>query len=456
MTLAQPITTKQKVLSKQNHIPFWGMLMGFFALVFVRTVVGLEFPVILLLGYFCVMALLGDRDEILALAVVCIPTYIIFQYKYALLFLILIYAFKFPKDIKLNSSIIPIILMMVWELLHGFTGVFSISEYLRGFSELIFLGFVMSIPQKERDYPFISRALAFATVCMAFMVVYNLLQENGFSLDALYKDESFRLGKSDEDVLNFGLNYNANGLGAICNLAIGGILHLFLLKKHQPLDTVLLVLLMILGVMTLSRSFLLCCAFIFVLFVFAGGRSQSAKLKVLLFGALALIALIIVVLVFMPYVFENYLKRFTEEDILNGRDVLLRYYNNHIFSDIKYTLFGTGLQNTYPTIYALYGRSYNVSHNGIQELVLMWGIPGLLLFVACLIDMIRISKKYAVRHRLANFIPLFFMILKAQSGQVITSGETLLSFVFAYYGLCVSFQKEQSSHDNIQKNIEIY
>ena len=106
------------------------------------------------------------------------------------------------RDIlKINHlAYIPLLLMMVWELMHGIVGEFSFTSYLQGFTELIFCSFVISLPNKKFDYPFIARALA---VCVAFsctILLLKLLPEVSYNFEKIFEGGDYRFGVNDESV----------------------------------------------------------------------------------------------------------------------------------------------------------------------------------------------------------------------------------------------------------------
>ena len=96
---------------------FWCMIAGFMALIFIRNVIAIEYPIVILLVYACGMAVFCDHDEIIALAVSFVPLFAAFQYRYALLVLLVIYALKYFDNLKkINLNVyIPLLLMMCWE-----------------------------------------------------------------------------------------------------------------------------------------------------------------------------------------------------------------------------------------------------------------------------------------------------------------------------------------------------
>lgn len=438
--------TKVLELQQENDIPkksnrtifFIGMLF-MWLLIVARNVLSINIPVLAILAVGALIAMLGDRDEIIALGVCCIPMSNSFQYKYLILLCIAIYIFKFFGDIRINGAILPLLLMMIWELLHGIKYNFSFYEYLRGFSELVFVTFLMILKPRKIDFPFIVRILAWVSVGMMMIVLANLLLVSNFNLELIFNGY-YRFGSTMTESENFGGTYNPNQLGMICNLAIASIMILIIKKEAKLFDYVALSLLVIFGIMTMSRAFLLCLALLVVLFIFATKESVLKKIRTVILLLLVVVIVFLIVRSTMPFIIEQVLGRFQEEDMLNGRDELFAFYNEHIFSSPEYFVFGIGIQDFAGKFDALYNNSYNVAHNGTQEIVICWGIVGFILFVYFLIKLIK--NKNCVKRKLRDFLPVILILVYVQSGQLITNGTALLALALAHIALQTNYEGE--------------
>ena len=427
-----------------RHTRFWLMMAGFMGLIFTRNVFDVNFPITVLLIYFCVMAVFSDRDEIIALSVSCVPFTAAFQYRYALLAFIVIYLFKFPKSVKNYFAFIPLLLMMVWEVFHGISYSFSFVTYLQQFSELLFCSFVISLSNKKFNYKLISRVLAVSTVFVSAVLLIKVLETANFDFAAVFVSGKYRLGINDYTESSYVLNYNANMLGIMCNLAISGILLRMKIDKADVLDISLAVSLAFFGFLTLSRTFVVCLAMIILMFIVSSGVIKLKTIKNgIMFLFIALIALFVLYLK-VPYVFDNIINRFNEEDITNGRSTLFAYYNDHIFSSFKYFVFGVGVQNILDKMAIIHSISpADVPHSGFQEIVVGWGIVGFAFFISFLLIMIFTAKEKVSKMSMNNFIPFVLVIVAAQTGQLITSGYRLVSLTFAYIALCVDFSESK-------------
>lgn len=436
---------------QRNNIANWhsrglfycGMAL-MIASIFARNILDISIPVIVVLAIGALTALIATREEMIALIIACIPMSAGFQYKYLIFACIVIYAFKFYKDIKLNSAILPLLFMMAWDLIHGIFYPFVLSEFLRGFAELIFCTFLMLIIPKKIDYKLISRLLAISSVCMMLIVLLNLLEQTNYNFEEIFVG-TYRFGVGDESVKNYGVNYNANALGLIANLSIAGLLQLIVAKKHNIFDYLLIVILVMFGVMTMSRAFLICLVLILAMFAVSGVPTFASKLRRLLLIALIVVLLVTLVLTLIPNVYETFAARFEVDDVTNGRSDLFAFYMDHLLSSPKHLLFGVGRQWYGDVIADMYtgvlvggDTEMNVCHNGTQEILVCWGLPGLVLLVWFIFELIR-KKPQGLKREITNYIPLVLLLLYVQAGQLITAGIPLLAFSLAYVSLCYDF-----------------
>ena len=397
-------------------------------LIFVRNIMEIEYPIVVLLLYAGAMALLCDHDEIIALAISFVPFSAAFQYRYALLLLMAVYFIKHLKDMrKINPmAYVPLLLMMMWELLHGITGEFSFVAYLQGFTELIFCSFVISLPNKKFDYPFIARVLA---VCVAFactVLLLKLLPEVNYNFEKIFEGGNYRFGVNVENTESYVMNYNANVLGFMCNLAIAGLLIRMMAQKVNFIDIALIAVLVFYGALTLSRSFVICFALVMVLSMLSSGMKLGKVIRNVLFLSFAVALILLVLQLTVPYVLKNITDRFMEDDVTGGRAKLMVWYNEYIFSDLEHLLFGTGLQDILSKVnLGAHVKIEGVPHNAIQELVVVWGLPGIILFGVFVIYMISNAKKQN-GVKLVNFIPLIVWFVMGMSSHWITSGQIML------------------------------
>lgn len=428
------------------------MMSLFWLTLVVRNFFGIGIPVVVFLVYALAISFLGKRNEMISLAVSCIPLSTSIQYKYIILIIIAVYVVKYFKELgHMQAWALFGVLIMFWELLHFGTLGFSIVEYLRSFAELLFCMLIFATSYRDYDFSLIRTTLAISTIVVIGVVFLNILKE-GISLDEAFSGY-YRFGKYDGASESFAGQFNPNGLGFICNLSIAGLLQEIYYKKRPVVNWIMIAFLTLFGTLTLSRSFLVCFAVIILLFTWCKVHQSNKKknlfrsVGILLAVAAAMAGAFFLFTKLFPSAYAQFLNRMNADDITNGRIELLSFFNKHIFSSFENAMFGIGMQNVPEKIDALYGRQV-VPHNGIQETLLIWGIPGLVMVVAWFWSFIHGAKLHNKnRLTLMNLLPLVFFILENQSGQFFRSGKSLLAILFAFISLCQTTDGETPSND---------
>lgn len=435
--------------NEENRI-FKVYLLLMFTLMIVRYLLKVNVPAIAFLLVALLPAWKGTTSEQLACAMSFVPISIAFQYKYALLILAIAILTKKQGRLKWNGLLSMIFLMMGWELWHALYGKFSYMEYLRDFAELILLGMVTSIDLHDVDHKLVIRSLTISVVGVCAIMLFMQLQQFNFNIVAVFirSAKVFRFGESNMESGRFAINFNANNLGFICNLATCGGLLLTIRKEQRWYDIVLMVSSSIFAVMTLSRSAVICMVLVYVgYWLFAGGNLA----KKLIGGAgvliIALLALLLINLL-VPSVFENLQERFQRDDVWNGRGDLLKYYMEFLFLSPLNWLFGIGMQQIYEKV-VLYVPVAGVPHLGLQEVWVAWGIVGLTMFLVMVWRIMIISRQYAQgKRQLYQYMPLVVTMTFTMTGQLLTSSRALMALTFSYVCLCIKnadLEKEEKA-----------
>ncbi len=442
------VNNTQPNIQKKSHTPFIILLGAFLALIFLRAVVGVSFPASILLGWVAIMALSADRDEIIALIFVCLPTSAAFQYKYGLFICMVVYILKYKDDMRINLwGIVPVLCMMVWDLAHGLFYDLVLKDFANDFALFILLAFLMCIKTRKVDFDFICHVLGYTIFVIGLFVLFNVLKSNNYDLNALFESGKYRFGVGNEEATQFGLNYNPNALGSLCNCGIIVLMITRYMKRNKAFDYVVIIGLILIGGLTVSRSFILTCATVFLFFSLLGNKSGKGRVKMLFTTAFLVLIVWYVVSNFIPSVYDSFIERFSVDDISNGRGDLMDFYGEHIYSSWEYSLFGIGLQDTMSKLNQIYGYVMAVPHNAIQEILVIWGYPGLIMMIALIISMIHSARQGVKKFNIVNFIPLIFVLATAMAGQLITIGYKFLMLSFAYITLSNDFSKEEEKNE---------
>ena len=429
--------------SETKRLLHYAFLVGYAMMLFaiaLRNVFHINIPILLFLVIVGVLACIGDENDIIALCIAMMPLSKAFQYKYALLLCVGVYILKFivikrVDKFKLNASVYVILTMIFLELMHAGDIAFSFVEYFRSITELIFLASLfMFVKVKDLKFNYIAILLAITTVFMTSLVLIIQMQTNQATLQTIFTGNYFRLGIADIKIENYGLNYNSNELGAICNSAICALIVKTSHSRTHWYDLVLITLLFIFGFFTLSRTFILVFAFVIIYMLLSKKEKASLKFKKIIFVSIGLILFFITIKLLVPGVVDSFIGRFMVEDVTNGRSFLFSFYNDHIFASFKNLFWGIGVQNLKIKIQDMYGPSIEVPHNAYQELVVVWGIWGLILFVT-LITYIVFNWHTKQEKKSIELLPLLVLLISISAGQFITGSSQIIELALAYIAM---------------------
>lgn len=413
------------------------------SMVFVRYVFSVDFPAAVLLAIAVAMVCVGDRDGILAVCLMCMPLTGAFQYTYALLAAAVALAVKYPKDTRIGLSLVPLVLLVVWELLHGLGGEFSPKRLVVMFIPDLLVCLLMWQRGKDADYGYIVRCLAVCTCAVCLTLIGSVLARSGYRLSAAVENMQ-RLGFTGEEAGSEELVMNPNSVGILCVLAVSGLLQLITTGRAKAWDLPMVVLMLVCGALTMSRTYLALVLIMTVLFWAAQEGSFLKKLRFL--GAVILVGAVAAGILFavFPAVMERFIERFSGSDLTSGRSDLFRDYSEFFFESPEVILFGVGLTDFSTRIMSRYQVSFNVPHNGIQEALIAWGIPGFGVFLILVGMMLLLGREKTGKMRLVNHIPLLLLLAKVQVGQMLTSDYTMLALVFACLSLCADLRPVRS------------
>lgn len=415
------------------------------ALLFAKNGLDMAIPMKGILLVAIAPAFFASPTQMIAMALAFIPLGSGFQYKYALMAYVLIGIVRFGSQMHFSKLTFPLIVMILWEMLHVVVGEMEINELMRGFAEFIFLWFISCQKLKDLEIRVIARSLAIAVVgvcCITMYMQTTLVMGDVSDVLSQGSDGSYRFGNNNnnEEEL-FSLVFNPNQLGFICNLAIAALLVLMRLRKSTLIDVVMLSLCVTFGSFTLSRTFLVCLAFLLISFILLSTNSLRQRVFYIILLTLLIGGVVWAIDAFLPDVIKNFTARFEVEDLSNNRIDLFVFYNQHIFSTAEFCLFGIGLQNFGEKLIQLYNPDIEVCHNGFQEAWVAWGLPGLVMVLWWLKQLVAESRRWCLTKRYFSYLPLILILLDMQAGQFIRSNTNMLALILAYAVLCIPSER---------------
>ena len=178
--------------------------------------------------------------------------------------------------------------------------------------------------------------------------------------------------------------------------------------KTKWLFIVIIIVSLVAGLLSFSRTFVGVVFFFVILFIFLAKGKEKIKLIV------ALATLSIVVVVFCSDIllnmYDTFLGRMEDSnmDTAGGRTILFHLYNKAWLGDISYIIFGAGVVSYWDTL-----NVYNAIHNGLQQIWVCLGIIGFLTYIIRIsIYLYKCEEKNVVL-----YLPFFATLLLDQSIQ---------------------------------------
>ena len=435
---------------KKSHKRFGWLLGLLILLIMVRYALQIDIPRVVFLGIIGLIALLGDRDEIVAMCICCIPMHESIDFFYSIVICAAVYVLKYFRSLRVGTSVPLVLLIICWELLHCFRPSFDVVMFLSGVIPFIVLAILMASDAKNLDYPFIIRAFAWTTLGITLVLFTRVLFFADFNIPQALAGLQ-RLGSDRhsniENVTVKGGQIHPNSLGIIAVLASTGLMQLRSMKMGKKLDLLLMCVMLIFAALSTSRTYLACLAMMILLLIFAEPGGIKKKLRLIAVLCVAIAAAVLAFAVIFPESYAYFIGRFMASDITTGRDSLMVLYHRFIIDNPQVMFFGIGLQDYGNRLVSVYRIAKGVPHNSIQEMIIAWGIPGLLLFGMLIFCMFRSSYYRNRRQSLINWIPLIIILFKSVAGQMITSPYTMLALSYAYLSLCI---------DMTPKNTHVY
>ncbi|WP_114603552.1 O-antigen ligase family protein [Staphylococcus sp. EZ-P03] len=404
---------------------FYINLFLIFILQFISEVVS-PIPTVVF-GILCITAfLLVSTSHLMGLYLFLIPLSSgMVLYLTNVLFLIFI-IIHFRGKLDANKNFIIISLLILFESIHVFINVnLGLDESiikLLGFSAcLLLFGFIKTLAKNIN----VTATLNFLIAgVLGFILITTGIYMFKYNISTFFT-EIKRFGfvpyKKEEGLE--GLIINPNTVGKYCAFIISSILTLnyFRIIKLNLLRISIITVFSIVGLLTLSRSFLLVMILILVMYLWFSIRSGRV-FPVFVFGVV--LTIFAVILITNTELYMSLTNRIFESDDISGsRFTIYSIYISILMSNGWLLLFGTGMQN-YVEKYAKYDYLIDqATHNILLEVVSIWGVIGLLLVALLLVRILSNSMLGNIRSidRYILLLPFFVVIISALFGQFFIS-----------------------------------
>lgn len=336
------------------------------------------------------------------------------------------------KNKKSNffQLIFPIVILL-FEIIHlaGYSSGVDINRFII-YSLYISLFFFLLFDDKD-DHNTAKKNIRWyilGVVVSSFNILYHSIISFGFSDVAL---GNFRMGSSFEDYdaeTQMITAMNPNQLALYAMTAFALLLFVNNIFKNRFTKLLILSFLIIVGILTGSRTWLIISAIILMLYFVLGDKKRKISF-VFFVGLLLLFALKYGD--FSDVVYGRYENRFQESSVGTAgyRMEIMKGYNNWLKENPERIIYGAG------ALY--YNQVANIpysTHNSTQQIIVCYGLIGILIFLFCIIVF---HRRYPGRFKVKfwYFIPVIACFLFSQSGQFLSPACMMFPFTAAAMSL---------------------
>ncbi|MYL49352.1 hypothetical protein GLV98_07640 [Halobacillus litoralis] len=341
-------------------------------------------------------------------------------------------------EIEINNKFLIFFLLLVaYELLHMFNYSPSEATALVRWAILVLYAFILIADNKV--------SLNFRKLTLFF--VFGIFNSGLLGLIGLFENDS--------EYYRFeGASGDPNGFGMSVLLAILFLINIQMKENQMKTNYIALIVIMyILGLMTLSRSFIIVSSIVFIIyFIYSllSSRKIHRKVSMSIIGVSALITL--------PFfneisnIIQSIYNRFalsnSMSELSGSRSLVVElYWEKFSEASLLQILFGEGLMG--------YLNNYNIRlqgtivgpHNTYLEMIISWGILGSFLFVFFLWLVFRIGKvKFSGEVTFISLLPLFSFLFYLLSLQSLSKYITYFYLVLIIMNLYYSVKNKEHNH----------
>jgi len=354
---------------------------------------------------------------------------------------LVIFVFKNIHHLAIKNYILVLMMIFAVELLSFIYGDFSLGDYLRFVAPLLFISMLIFYKETNLDYGKMLFYFVLASIGAQISIILQTVRVGG--LESLIS-KGIRLGNTVDLLSMEGIriSFNPNGLSLLCIITIGILLVWF--SNNIGNKTIIIALLafeIFVGSMSLSRTYLILLIIVALISWISLAKSVTGFFKGFVILAVITFGVYTIINNYVPSVFESYSERLAVNDVTNGRLDIAATYFNVLAGHPERIFLGVGLQD----YHVKYGVA-SVCHNAIQEILVTWGVIGLVL-VSLYIFFIYKHGWREIRNRDRRIIclmPFILLLVSVQAGQFFSSSVTSMYLLPVYAAMRLA-----SSNDHV-------
>lgn len=397
-----------------------------FALILIlRDILGANVNQLLILGYIAIVAIILDYEELFYFTSFLTPLVAGIN-SFALTVLLVALFIKSNK--RQLSQFIPVFILIVVELLHPIIYTFPIGNEIIYFSVIGLFFFCSSAPDNVDSSCVVKFFILGASLTCLLIIVRSCIINGSFI--ALFLDNArsvVAMGANEVAIQNqeTHMALNADALAYISLLGISCLLlGSKVLKINKILYIILLIINLMAGMASVTRTWVLVMSLIIFLYLFV------SKIKYKWFLLLPILIVILLQSEIFNIILEAFYERFTNEDLLEagGRGNIWKQYITIWSSKLEYIILGISSPN-YRSIFP----DINSMHNFTQQIFVCTGVVGFVVYFAFMLKVIiyGIKKRMSLR----VFLPIIGGFVFLQSISVLANWILILPIFPCIYAL---------------------
>lgn len=410
-------------------------MVTIFILQFINQVY-FELPNVLFALLILVLFIFVKKTELLGMYIFLILLSTTIMMYYVNIMFVIFFLLKFNKVLKLNNNFLIVIIIIIIETVHLYINInLGLNESLTklfGFTlcliPFMFIkNFLKNTNILSSFYIFVSGFIGFTLITFGiYFYNYNIgnffneIRRFGF-LPGYYENEKM------------GLIINPNTIGKYAALIISSSIPFIQLRKIKmnSINVIILCYTVVIGFLTLSRTFILMVVIIFILYIITNFTIKNL-VNIVMVSILLLSTTIIVL--FNSKISEALNNRLFESDNITGSrlEIYKNYLSTLLHNDYIF-IFGVGMQD-YNLKFNKYSKYISESsHNVFIEILSIWGIIGLLVILILIFNIIiqsNLNKMEKISQKVLLCLPILTIFISALAGQY---------FISYYHTFCVTF-----------------
>ncbi|MDU1413994.1 MAG: hypothetical protein E6929_14360 [Clostridium sp.] len=434
----------KKVSIKKNDLIIGLLLVATVLWLFCRNILDINISKNFLLVVVGLLFIITDFKGIFAYIAFIIPLSTGIPYNYILCMAIMVLIFKY--DIKFNKLFLALILILSIELYACINNAIDVKELASIFMVffLIYYFVTNSSFNDNNNYSVYLRSFIYGTLISGIFIIL-MTSSQGEILDLFLK--GYRFGQTNflNEVKStyLLLEYNPNSYGNFCVFALYFLITLRVNNFNKKIDYIVFLLILLFGCLTLSITFYVSFVIASILLLI---EFKSKIKKVSWKNVLGIITLVFLVFLVIYFIFfknkvlqERFLYRMLLPDMSHGRNDIFTNINKIIFSDPKTAFLGVGANNYVKVL----GLKLSC-HNATQEIVVCWGIIGLIIFSLWIYTIIKQGIKNNGFKGIVNVFPFLLLFLCVQASQfIILPMSKFILIILCYSSMCIGVLRSE-------------